>query len=157
MVATTTLSMSSLIETLATAFPTLTFESGERFEWRPNESKIIYDETDQLHDARLLHELGHAQLHHTTYDRDIDLIAMERDAWQIARLEFAPRFGVLVPADVIHFDMDTYRDWLHSRSTCPHCSSNGIQIKKSEYKCVTCLQTWRVNEARSCQLKRYRT
>lgn len=149
-------STSSLLERVHDAYPALTFTAGERFEWHPSESVIIYDPEDPLLDSRLLHEIGHATLSHDSYDRDIDLIAMERDAWQTARMDLAPKYGVEIPADVIHHDMDTYRDWLHGRSTCPHCSSNGIQIQKREYKCVTCRKTWRVNEARSCQLRRWR-
>ena len=149
-------STSSLLERVQTAFEHLTFQAGDRFEWHPSESVIIYDPDDPEFDAHLLHELGHATLHHDAYERDIDLIAMERDAWQAARMEHGVRFGVNVDGDTIHHDMDTYRDWLHQRSTCPHCGSSGLQIKKAEYKCVTCLKTWRVNEARTCQLRRYR-
>lgn len=149
-------SIPTLLDEVIKKYPDISFRAGERFEWHPNESAVIYDPDDPLHDSRLLHEIGHSQLKHSTYDRDIDLIAMERDAWQIARMELAPAFGVEIPGDIIHHDMDTYRDWLHDRSTCPHCGSNGLQIKKQEYKCVTCRKTWRVNEARSCALRRYR-
>lgn len=146
----------TLLDTVIEKYPAITFTAGESFEWKPSKSEIIYDPDDPLHDSRLLHEIGHAQLKHSSYDRDIDLIAMERDAWQAARMELSPQLGVDIPGEIIHHDMDTYRDWLHERSTCPHCASNGIQIKKQEYKCVTCLGTWRVNEARSCALRRYR-
>ncbi|MES2876360.1 MAG: hypothetical protein V4678_02715 [Patescibacteria group bacterium] len=145
-----------LLDTVSAEFTEVTFRAGDSFEWQPSESTIVYDPEDPHFEPRLLHEIGHSLLKHRSYDRDIDLIAMERDAWQTARLDLAQRFGVNVPGDIIHHDMDSYRDWLHARSTCPHCSSNGIQIKKREYKCVTCLQTWRVNEARSCSLRRYR-
>jgi hypothetical protein len=146
----------TLIETLAEAYPAFTLEASDHFEWQPSNATILYDLDDPLFEARLLHELGHATLGHSSYDRDVDLIAMERDAWQIARMELAPRFNVAIPGEAIHHDMDTYREWLHARSTCPHCGSNGIQIKKRDYKCVTCLKTWRVNEARTCSLRRYR-
>ncbi len=146
----------TLLEKVMARYPALTFTAGERFEWHPENSEIVYDPDDPMHDARLLHEIGHAQLNHDSYDRDIGLIAMERDAWQVARMEIAPPLGVEVAGDVIHHDMDTYRDWLHDRSTCPHCQSSGIQIKKQEYKCVTCRKSWRVNEARSCALRRYK-
>ena len=154
--ATTMPSTPTLLEAIKDRFPTITFKTGEQFEWHPHEGVIIYDHDDPLFGARLLHEVGHAKLKHDSYDRDVDLISMERDAWQVARVELAPLFYINISGDVIHHDMDTYRDWLHERSTCPHCGSNGIQIKKRDYKCVTCLKSWRVNEARSCQLRRYR-
>lgn len=146
----------TLLDSLVAAHPDITFRSGERFEWQPSTTTVVYDLDDAHFDAHLLHELGHALLKHDAYERDIDLIAMEREAWQSARLELAPKFNVDIPGDIIHHDMDTYRDWLHERSTCPHCGSSGIQIKKREYKCVTCLKTWRVNEARTCSLRRYK-
>lgn len=146
----------NLLEEISRKYPDITFESGERFEWQPAVKTIVYDYDDPHFEARLLHEVGHAVLDHSTYDRDIDLIAMERDAWQTARMDLAPLFGVDVTGDIIHHDMDTYRDWMHERSTCPHCGSNGIQTKSREYTCVTCRKTWRVNEARSCQLRRYK-
>jgi len=150
-------STSSLLDIVEADHSDITFEAGERFEWRPKGRVIVYDPSDPYFDAHLLHELGHALLNHADYDRDIDLIAHERDAWQHARLELSPRYGAAVEGDIIHHDMDTYRDWLHERSTCPHCGSSGIQIQKYEYRCVTCLKTWRVNEARSCQLRRWKT
>lgn len=146
----------SLLDALTQDYPAITLEAGDHFEWQPSRTTIVYDLDDPLFEARLLHEFGHALLKHSSYERDIDLIARERDAWQTARLELAPTYGVDIPGDIIHHDMDTYRDWLHARSTCPYCGSNGIQIKKRDYKCVTCLKTWRVNEARTCSLRRYR-
>ena len=146
----------SLIDKISEHYPAFTFEQGVQFEWRPDSSTIVFDPDDPLFETRLLHELGHATLGHSGYDRDIDLIAMERDAWQTARMELGPQFARSIDGDVIHHDMDTYRDWLHARSTCPHCSSTGIQIKKDEYKCVTCRKSWRVNEAKHCQLRRYK-
>ncbi len=146
----------SLLERISEDFADLTFENGQHFEWQPDSRTVVYDIDDPYFDAHLLHEVSHAILNHTKYDRDIDLIAMERDAWQLAKVEMAERYGVRVPASILHYDMDTYRDWLHSRSTCPHCGSNGLQVKKREYRCVTCLRSWKVNEARSCALRRYR-
>ncbi len=146
----------SLIEKLHATYPTISFEAGEQFEWQPKTSTIVYDLDDPHFEARLLHEVGHATLEHATYTRDIDLIAMERDAWQAARVELGPRFDVDISGDIIHHDMDTYRDWMHERSTCPHCGSSGIQTKTREYTCVSCRKTWRVNEARTCHLRRYR-
>jgi hypothetical protein len=149
-------STQSLLERVTGDFSDLTFVSGEHFEWQPDSHTIVYDVDDPYFDAHLLHEVSHATLKHASYDRDIDLIAMERDAWQLAKIEMADRYNVRVPASILHHDMDTYREWLHARSTCPHCESNGLQIKKREYRCVTCLKIWRVNEARTCQLRRYR-
>lgn len=144
-----------LLEKIERDNPELTFEPGEGFEWNPSTKTISYDLSDPHFDARLLHEISHALLDHHRYTRDIDLIAMERDAWRHARMELGPRYAVLVDGDIIHHDMDTYRDWLHERSTCPKCGSIGLETKKHTYRCLTCGHVWRVNEARTCALRRY--
>jgi hypothetical protein len=149
-------SMSALLDRLKAEYDSYTFIAGDSFAWNPTDHTITYDSDDPLFEARLLHELAHALLEHSEYVRDIDLIAMERDAWQKAKMELGHRYEVQINGDVVHHDMDTYRDWLHARSTCPHCGSNGIQVKHSIYRCVTCLKEWKVNEARMCQLRRYR-
>ena len=154
--ATTMPSTSPLLDTLTKDFPELTFHAGEQFEWHPEDNTVVYDHSDPSFEARLLHEVGHSRLQHTSYNRDIDLIAMERDAWQEARVNLGPKYNVEITSDDIDADMDTYRDWLHGRSTCPFCESSGIQTANKEYTCVTCRKTWRVNEARSCALRRYK-
>jgi hypothetical protein len=154
--ATTTPSTLPLLNTLARDYPFITFQAGEQFEWHPHEATVVYDYTDPSFEARLLHEVGHCLLSHKQYDRDIDLVAMERDAWQEARTILGPKYGIVIHSDAIDADMDTYRDWLHSRSTCPHCDSTGIQTGKKCYTCVTCRKKWQVNEARACALRRYK-
>lgn len=153
--ATTMPSTDSLIEKLRQDFPDFHFQASTDFEWDSSSKTIRYNPEDDSYEPRLLHELSHAVLAHNTYDKDIDLIALERDAWQHARMELAPRYDIRIDADTIQDDMDTYRDWLHARSTCPKCESSGLQIKKHTYRCVSCSATWRVNEARVCALRRY--
>ena len=62
-----------------------------------------------------------------------------------------------VVEDFIEEHLDTYRDWLHARSSCPDCTATGYQTDASTYACPACSHTWRVNEARICQLRRYST
>lgn len=155
--ATTMPSTPSLLEQILRDHPQITFTVHDDFEWSPSSRTIFYDPNDSLWEARLLHELGHAELSHTSYNRDIELIAHERDAWQQAKTILAPHYNITIDADTIEHDMDTYRDWMHARSTCPKCSATGLQTKDQEYTCVVCRNTWRVNEARTCQLRRYQT
>lgn len=144
-----------LLKKLQVSYPELSFVPGEEFRWLPSTSEIEYTLDDPLADARLLHEVSHALLGHKTYKRDIELIAIERDAWGYAKTHLGPLFSIIIPVSVIDDDMDTYRDWLHSRSICPSCGANGIQMAQREYKCVACLQKWRVNSAIGCELRRY--
>ena len=144
-----------LLEQLETNFPAIRFQEGKAFSWRPRDSTVVYVLGDPDFDQHLLHELSHALLEHTVYERDIDLIALERDAWGYARRTLAPLYDIAITSDCIEADLDTYRDWLHARSTCPQCEATGLQIKKMTYRCVSCHHTWRVNHAKLCQLRRY--
>jgi len=140
---------------ISLTFPDLHIISGEEFRWSPSDRTIYYDEHDPQGNERLLHELAHATLGHSKYDRDIELIALERDAWHHAKTVLAPQFDMTIASDTIEDDLDTYRDWLHARSTCPSCRATGLQTATKEYTCVACQTVWRVNEAISCGLKRY--
>lgn len=147
-------SMSSLIHKLKTTYPDIAFVEAEQFSWSPSERTVFYNPT-QAHPAPLLlHELSHASLEHRDYRRDIELVAMETAAWDKARL-LAEEYTVRMNEAVVQDHLDTYRDWLHARSTCPECSANGYQVEKFQYECPACAHKWRVNEARLCALRRY--
>jgi tRNA(Ile2) C34 agmatinyltransferase TiaS len=103
----------------------------------------------------LLHELSHGLLNHADYNYDIELIAMECKAWDKVG-ELAKKYEIVINDNIIQLTLDTYRDWLHSRSTCPSCKATGIQDGKKSYSCLACGYKWRVNEARICALRRYK-
>ena len=152
MVATTTPSTPWLIKLLRKDYPDIKFQSAEEFNWQPT-SKTIEFSIDQFDESLLLHELGHALLEHTSYQRDIELVNLEAAAWSKA-VEIASKYSLEINSDSIDNHLDTYRDWLHARSTCPSCQSSGVQISNSSYKCPACSSLWQVNEARHCQLRR---
>jgi hypothetical protein len=147
--------ISSIIKQLTTYYPQLRFKSSDTFRWDPSTKTIHYTDLDSDSSYLLLHEAGHALLEHNKYSRDIELVAMERDAWQYAKVELARELSLTIPAKIIEDNLDTYRDWLHARSTCPTCSATGIQIQDFKYQCVVCQSTWTVNQATGCQLRRY--
>ncbi len=150
------LSSKPLFNTIIEHFtPRFNFKEAEDFRWSPQDKTIYFNQADTHALERLLHEVAHAELGHLAYDRDIELIAIERDAWQHAKTTLAPLFETTIDSDVIEDDLDTYRQWLHARSTCPHCSSTGLQTDTQEYTCVSCRARWRVNQAIGCGLKRY--
>lgn len=143
----------SLIPNLKTAYPQFHFKPGVRYAWSPEEKTVFYIDAPDQDNALLLHELSHAILGHTDYQRDIELLAMERAAWDNALL-LAPSYNATISDDVIQGALDSYRDWLHARSTCPHCEATGLQTKRKTYSCLACRHTWSVNEARICGLRR---
>lgn len=148
-------SITSLAAKLQSDFPELTLRNGEDFHWSPSEKTIYYKETKN-DTASLLHEMSHALLEHRDYTKDIQLIEMERDAWEHATKILAPKYQIIIDDSAVQNALDTYRDWLHARSTCPTCQATGVQTKKSQYTCVACDTNWRVNEARICALRRYK-
>ena len=156
MVVTTMPSIDLLIKSLSADFPQLAFHETDHFSWAPSTKTVSFCLSEPHGAERLLHEVAHAQLSHKGYERDIDLIGMERDAWQQARTQLSETYHIPIATDIVESHMDSYRDWLHARSTCPHCSATGIQVGKKSYKCLACLKAWDVNEARVCGLKRYK-
>lgn len=147
--------LSPLLTQLKADFPAISFVESDDFLWSPSEKSIYYNPQDPQAVPLLLHELAHAVLEHTNYHRDIELIAIERAAWDEAKTNLAPTYDVIIDEDFAEGTLDTYRDWLHSRSTCPHCKATGLQTKQKEYTCLACQHKWRVNEARICALRRY--
>ncbi len=147
-------STASLITKLKLAYPQFKFEQAADYLWSPSEQTIYYTDSSDGH-SYLLHELSHGLLGHVDYYYDIELIAMERAAWDKA-IVVAKTYDLTIDESVITSTLDSYRDWLHNRSTCPNCGATGHQTDKSTYTCLACTQSWRVNEARICALRRYK-
>lgn len=153
--ATATPSTTPSIGELIAAFSDLTFIDGSEFRWDPIQTTVEYISDDPHSLERLLHEVAHARLAHSQFSRDVELITLERDAWHHAQTKLAPEFHIHIDPDLIEDDLNTYRDWLHARSTCPTCRATGIQTGAIVYTCIACRTTWRVNQAINCGLKRY--
>lgn len=147
--------MKSLIFQLSADYPAFRFESAEEFRWSADTQTIFIDSSGRHGEEFTLHELSHAILGHEGYDKDIELIKYERDAWEYARTILSKKYSIAVSEETAEDNLDTYRDWLHARSTCPACHATGLQVQKRIYACVACGATWSVNEARLCGLKRY--
>lgn len=146
--------ITSLINRLKSDYPQISFISGDEFRWSPTDKMVIYQENSD-DTASLLHELAHSLLHHASYTKDLHLLEMERDAWHQAKEILAPKYEIDITDEAVDSALDSYRDWLHARSTCPGCEATGIQTKQYEYRCLACRTKWRVNEARVCELRRY--
>lgn len=132
------------------------FVSGDYFGWDKKLRTITYNTHEPEAQAYTLHEYGHALLDHDSYTRDVSLVLMEREAWDQA-MSIAPDFSTTINPELVESALDTYRDWLHARSLCPDCHSTGIQDAPYRYRCLSCDQQWHVNEARTCELRRYKT
>lgn len=149
------MSIDELLLLVRRDFPNYTITTGDDFSWAPVAKTITVD-TKQNSPAQLLHEVAHAELGHQTFSRDIQLIEMEREAWEYCTKVLAPRYDVSLAMDddVVQESLDSYRSWLTSRSSCPHCGAIGLQKAKDTYSCMHCHVQWQVNEARTCRLIR---
>ncbi len=146
--------MDNLLVKLRSVYPSIGFEPGPRFSWSPAKNQVIYkfdyDTKDSMAIWSLFHELAHATLGHSTYKSDFELLSLEAAAWHKAR-ELAQAYKYKVSADHIEDCLDTYRDWLYQRSTCPQCTSCSLQIDSKTYCCFNCGGTWRVSASRLCR------
>jgi hypothetical protein len=125
---------------------------GDQLRWSPKTKTITYCSDNESNENiwGLFHEASHAMLGHTTFNSDIELMLLEVAAWQKAE-ELGLQLGKPVDAEHIQDCLDTYRDWLHERSTCPRCGIVCFQEVQSRYKCHNCHKTWSVSASRLCR------
>ena len=146
------------IAVIANQFSQFNFKEDEIFHWSPKNNCIYYSpNTIKTKEGifQLLHEIGHALAGHTTYGSGVQLLKMEAEAWQKAQ-ELARSYNLEIKEHQIEHCLDSYRDWLHLRSTCPKCSTISVETKPNHYHCFNCLQNWTVpadQRTRSYRLK----
>lgn len=133
--------------------------AASEFYWSPR-NKTLHYVADRLDDtagrAALVHEACHAILGHTKYSTDAELLMLEVDAWGKAK-ELSSDLGLDIDPDHVEDSLDTYREWLYARSTCPHCRSTGLQTDKHTYRCISCKSDWHVSPSRFCRVYRMRS
>lgn len=141
--------MKEIIKSLSIKFPDINFEPGRQCSWSPATNTVFYVHNSEYEQClwALFHELGHALLKHKTYRSDLELLIMERDAWQNAK-KISTELGITIDEDHIQDCLDTYRDWLDQRSTCPTCNNNSLSSNYGIYNCFNCKSTWRVTDSR---------
>ena len=143
--------MKKFLEQLQKDFPAIDFVAGSSFCWSPQNQRVIYKNSDsEVANWSILHELGHALLAHQSYQSDIELLLLEVAAWAKAK-ELGIIYGYQIDEDHIQDCIDSYRDWLDARSTCPECTSNGLQIDSRQYSCFNCQLRWQVTNSRFCR------
>lgn len=147
-------STTSIISALKTNYPQFSFIQSTSFWWSPPDKTVHYNPKSKDLMAFIFHELSHAVLNHKDCKSDIKLVTMERQAWDYAKI-LALFYKVNIPKSTIQSSLDSYRDWLHKRSTCPRCTATGIQNNVCQYSCVACSYSWQVNQAKKCKLRRY--
>ncbi len=123
------------------------------FYWSPKTKSIHFNGTaleTTIGQWALLHETAHASLSHQSYTTDMGLLELEVEAWQTAE-ELGRQLGIVIDADHIQECLNTYRDWLYARSTCPTCELNSLQVEETVYLCLNCSARWVVSQSRFCR------
>lgn len=137
------------INQLSLDYPDFHFRAGGQEHWSPKTQTITYrldQDLQQLYYG-VLHELAHAILGHTTYQGDFELLKLEAHAWELAA-GIAKKYEVELDPEHVQVCLDTYRDWLHRRSTCPTCGTHVLQKDAATYQCFNCQTVWRVSSGR---------
>lgn len=144
--------LDAVLRLISESIPGLTIQPGDNLHWSPKNNSVTYRAGDMSDENiwGLLHEAGHALLKHTNYRSDTELMIMEVAAWEAA-LQLASESGITLDDNHIQDCLDTYRDWLHQRSTCPRCGIVTFQQDKSTYRCYNCRKTWTVSTSRLCR------
>ncbi len=143
--------MGTLVSKLRQDYPGLVFTQSSVASWSPQSRQIFYSNSRKTRDVwSLLHELGHALLGHNSYESDVELLHKELAAWHKAS-DVGKKYGILIDEEHIQNCLDTYRDWLHKRSSCPDCQKHGLQQSKGLYNCLNCRATWKVSSERFCR------
>jgi hypothetical protein len=134
------------ITKLKADFPQFSFQPGKQDVWSAKTSTISYNLEQPFRDFSwsVLHELAHALLAHKGYKTDFELVRLESEAWHKAS-ELGSGYGVKIDPDHIQNCLDTYRDWLHKRSSCPKCSMRAPQQNATTYTCLNCKTSWHVS------------
>lgn len=134
------------INQLTADFSQFNFEPAKLFYWSASNNTVYYNPKDITKIEgifRLLHEVGHALLAHKSYESGIELIRLESQAWQKAK-KLADTYDLIIDQQQIESCLDSYRDWLHLRSTCPNCQAISTETSVNQYRCFNCGQKWKV-------------
>ena len=143
--------MKELVLKLQRSYPMLSFVEGNTFQWSPSRKEITYTRgADASNTWSLLHEVSHALLEHATYKSDMELLQKEVQAWEHAQ-KLSGEYAIVIDQDFVQDCLDSYRDWLYKRSSCPTCSLQGIQNPSGQYSCINCNHTWAVTAERFCR------
>lgn len=149
-----------MIKRIIADFGQFNFVGADQFKWSPA-TDTIYFATGEATGSdtgtwSLLHELGHATLGHRDFSNDIELLKIERAAWDKA-VAIGTKYDIVIDSNHIEDCIDTYRLWLNQRSTCPVCSQVCLQNESGDYTCFNCGCNWQVPRSQACKVVRSTT
>ncbi|MBR2659332.1 hypothetical protein IKD60_01065 [Candidatus Saccharibacteria bacterium] len=126
----------NLAKTLAKDYPNLRFKLNcPRFSYQ--NGTIYISEDGAYSDLQTLHELGHALCGHSDFNTHIKRLKLEREAWDMAKT-LCKKYHVTWNDAYVESCLDTYRDWLHTKSKCKNCGLTRYQDSSGTYHCPRC-------------------
>ncbi|QQS20405.1 hypothetical protein IPL85_03140 [Candidatus Saccharibacteria bacterium] len=148
-----TLGTQELLKQLRLDYPEYSFVESSQFSWHAGKRHVSYRKSPLQNTQggwAILHELGHALLDHSEYTSDIELVQMEVAAWEKAHA-LAQQYDMAIDGEYVQDCLDSYRDWLHVRATCPTCFVRCLQSNTNTYSCHNCGTEWHVTRSRLCR------
>lgn len=142
-----------LLDLLKADYPDISFQAADHFRWSPETLTIFYNPASKTAVWSLLHEVGHMVCGHKNYKTDFGLLRLEVSAWQKA-IEVSDCYGFSISKIHIEDCLDSYREWMFRRSSCPACTQAGIETRTGQYSCINCPKIWHVSSARFCRVYR---
>lgn len=133
--------MGDLITSLKQDFPDFYFTYGKRFSFRPPKTIVIGPDEGEKTPMLLFHELGHALSHQYSYKTAVERLKIESIAWSEGKKAYQ-NYHSLPPwdDDFVEENLDTYRDWLHTKSKCKACGLTMFQNQDGTWECPYCSQ-----------------
>ena len=131
----------AFVKKLVQDYPQFRFRfNSKRFSYR--NSTIFIGPPQPFFALQTLHELGHALCHHKDYTTSVSRLKIECEAWERAKTAYLelPDHLKTFPWDeeYIEDSLDTYRAWLHTKSTCKNCGLTCYQTEDGVYHCPRC-------------------
>lgn len=117
-------------------FSDFTYKTGKKFTYIPPKT-IIIGPSEPRSELLLLHEVSHAILKHKSFKTDVERLRIESCAWEQAKI-LAKSLKIPFSDDFAESRLDSYRDWLHSRSLCKKCHITRYQTPDGKYHCPLC-------------------
>lgn len=141
----TSMANNTLLDLLKQDFPDLVFKTGKKFSFSPPKT-VVLGPPEPFYDLLTLHEVGHALSDLFDYETHVERLKIETAAWEEAAKLYAtykeksPK-SLTTPEwdqNFVETNLDTYRNWLHTKSLCKKCGLTRYQSKDGAYHCPHC-------------------
>ncbi len=139
------------VERLERDFPGMEFRWGcQRFSYREIKSKktVFLGQPQPNFGLLALHEVGHGLSGHKDYKTLIQRLKNESEAWERAKtllLQYRERTHSdeqnkipIWDEEFVQTQLDTYREWIHTKTQCKKCGLTMYQTGDSSFHCPRC-------------------